>query len=147
MSQNLAYSQQLNNSENTKVMVHINMGVSQILHMHINSLINMAFNIIIMKNQNMLKINNMKACKVNGSQRQLSKPLGQISRSPKHDGPSTKLSLKVMHPKLSPFSSERTHHQGTNTLTSSEIPHLYQLQQGWLLVSIPYWVHGGQHIS
>ena len=86
------------------------MGVSQILHIYITSLINMTFNIMNMKNQNVLRINNMKACKLNGSQRQLPKPIGQLFRSPNHGGPPTKLSLKVVHPKLSPFSSERIHH-------------------------------------
>ena len=60
----IGYTQELNYSENIKIMVHMNMGVSQLLHMYITSLIIMAYNIIIMKNH-MLKISNMKACKLN----------------------------------------------------------------------------------
>ena len=33
--------------------------------------------------------------------------------------------------------------QGTYTLTSCESPHLHQIQEGWSLVPISYWVHGG----
>ena len=46
----IGYIQQLNYSENIKIIVHINMGVSQILFMYISSLINIAFNKINMKN-------------------------------------------------------------------------------------------------
>ena len=59
----LGYTQYLKYSENTKIIVHINIGVSQRLLMYITSLINIAFNIMNMKNQDMLKTINEKACK------------------------------------------------------------------------------------
>ena len=55
----LGYTQFLNYNANTKIIVHINMSISQILHMYITSLISMAF--FYHNNhekQNMLKIIN-----------------------------------------------------------------------------------------
>ena len=88
------------------------MGVSQRLFMYITCLINIAFNIMNMKNQDMLKIINKHVKKEVRDSYQtewtnlyISKPWWFFHQ----------ISLKVMHPKVSPFSSERIHHQGTNT--------------------------------
>ena len=76
----------------------------------------------------MLKINNIKAYKQDKELEIVTKTNRLIFRSPNHGGHPTKLSLKVIHPKVSQFSSKRILHQGTNTLTSSESPHLHQIQ-------------------
>ena len=73
----------------------------------------------------MLKITNMKACKLNEELEIVTKTKRHISISPNHGGPPTKLSLKVMHPKVSSFSSERIHLKAPTTLTSCESPHLH----------------------
>ena len=105
------------------------MGVSQRLLMHITSLINMAFNIIIMKDQNMQK-SSIRACKLNEELEIVTKTIGLISRTPNHSGPPTKLSLKVMHLKMLPYSSERIHLKAPTPLTSCESSHLHQIKWG-----------------